>query len=168
MTLFNIEVLVVDDHALTRNLVTEILHTARCRVRTASDGVEAFDLIVREAPSIVISDLEMPNDGLSLLANIRRSPRSPDPTLPVIAMTSLTDKNTVLSLRDAGANEVISKPFSPQTVLGRVAAIIDQPRLFVRMPDYVGPDRRRKRTAGYDGPLRRSGERQVQQEALEL
>jgi DNA-binding response OmpR family regulator len=100
----------------------------------------------------------MPLDGLSLLTKIRRAANSPDPTLPVIVMTSLTDLKRVTALRDAGASEVIAKPFTARAVLARVAALIDSPRDFIRVRQYVGPDRRRRSDPGYAGPFRRSGD----------
>jgi DNA-binding response OmpR family regulator len=159
MALRSIEVLVVDDHRLPRDLVSEVLKVLNANIRHAEDGGEAFDLIVRKPPHLVITDLQMPLDGIGLLRNIRRSPRSPDPTLPVIVMTSLTDRTTVMALRDAGAHEVICKPFSARIVLERVAAVIDHPRPFVRSPQYAGPCRRRRTDPAYDGPERRASDR---------
>jgi two-component system chemotaxis response regulator CheY len=159
MALRNIEALVVDDHRLPRDLIAEVLKALNANVRHAEDGGEAFDLIVRKPPHLVITDLQMPLDGIGLLHNVRRSPRCPDHTLPVIAMTSLTDRTTVCALRDAGADEVISKPFSVRIVLERVAAVIEHPREFIRTPRYVGPCRRRRSDAAYQGPRRRASDK---------
>ena len=161
MALMSIDVVVCDDHRLTRGLVAEMLNSLRATIRQVEDGAEAFDEIVRSPPHLVIADLHMPIDGLTLLRHIRRSPRSPDPTLPVIAMTSLTDRKTVLALRDAGAHEVICKPFSTQIVLGRIASVIDFSRQFIRTASYVGPCRRRRPNAPYKGPLKRATDHQT-------
>ena len=158
MTLANLDVLIVDDHRLTRNLVAEILASLQSRVRMASDAAAAFDEVVRLPPDIVISDLHMPVSGHFLINNIRKSPRSPDPTLPIIAMTSMTNRKTVLGLRDSGANEVICKPFTAKVVLSRIAAVIDIRREFVRASAYVGPCRRRRGQDAPDRPLRRAGD----------
>ncbi len=152
-----LNVLVVDDHKIMRTIVGEIIKAIGCKtVRFAEDGAEAFDEIVAFPPDIAIIDLEMPHDGISLLKKIRRAPTSPDPTLPVIVMTSLTHLKTVLAVRDAGATEIVGKPFTPQAILSRVAAVIDHPRTFVRSDAFVGPDRRRAADKDYGGPWRRT------------
>lgn len=151
-----LDILVADDHRLTRDIVSEVLKTIDCRrVRFVEDGARAVSEIVASPPDIAIIDFDMPSDGLSVLQFVRRSPACPDPTMPVIVMTSLTAPQRVVTLRDAGVNEVITKPFSAQIVLAKLAAVIDRPRRFIRSTNYVGPCRRRRATANYAGPLRR-------------
>lgn len=145
---------------MMRTIVGQIIKAIGCKsVRFAEDGDEAFDEIVSYPPDIAIVDLQMPHDGLSLLKKIRRGAESPDPTLPVIVMTSLTHRKTVLAVRDAGATEILGKPFTPAAILTRVAAIIDHPRSFVRCAAFVGPDRRRGCDQDFAGPWRRSDDR---------
>jgi len=153
----NLKLLVVDDHKIMRTIVGQIIKAIGCKtVRFAEDGDEAFDDIVSFPPDIAIIDLEMPHNGLSLLKKIRRGAESPDPTLPVIVMTSLTHRKTVLAVRDAGATEILGKPFTPAAILSRVAAVIDHPRAFIRCATFVGPDRRRAADQDFAGPWRRS------------
>ncbi len=162
MSIKQLEVLVADDHRLTRDMVGQVLKAFECkRVRFVADGADAFSEIISFPPDIAIIDYDMPLDGLSLLTKIRRAANSPDPTLPVIVMTSLTDLKRVRTLRDAGASEVIAKPFTAAAVLSRVAALIDNPRDFVRGPTFVGPDRRRRASPGYKGPFRRACDESV-------
>ena len=138
-------------------MIGQVLKAMECkRVRFVSDGADAFSEIVNFPPDIAIIDYDMPLDGLSLLTKIRRAANSPDPTLPVIVMTSLTDLKRVRALRDSGASEVIAKPFNAAAVLSRVAALIDNPRTFIKTPTFIGPDRRRRTAPGYAGPFRRS------------
>jgi two-component system chemotaxis response regulator CheY len=137
-------------------MLAEILQPIKCKsVRFCADGAEAFDLIRASSPDIAIVDLEMPVDGLDLLRKIRRAARTPDPTLPVIMMTSRTDLQRVLAIRNAGANEIIRKPFTPAAVLARIASVIDHPRAFVTDGGFVGPDRRRSGSGSHRGPFRR-------------
>lgn len=160
MSLRKLEVLVADDHRLTRDMVGQVLRTLECkRVRFVADGANAFSEIIEFPPDIAIIDYDMPLDGLSLLTKIRRAANSPDPSLPVIVMTSLTDLKRVRNLRDAGASEVIAKPFNAAAILSRMAALIDHPRAFIQTRSFVGPDRRRRAVQGYAGPLRRSSDR---------
>jgi DNA-binding response OmpR family regulator len=159
LSIRHLDILVVDDHKFTRVILGEILKATECkRVRFCADGAEAFDLIREQAPDIALVDLEMPVDGLDLLRKIRRGARSPDATLPVIMMTSMTDQKRVLAIRNEGATEVIKKPFTAGTVLERIAAVIDHPRAFVKSSAFVGPDRRRAAGIHYAGPRRRASD----------
>ena len=162
MSIRELEVLVADDHRLTRDMVGQVLKVLECkRVRFVCDGAAAFSEIISEPPDIAIIDYDMPLDGLALLTKIRRAANSPDPTLPVIVMTSLTDVNRVRALRDSGVNEVLAKPFNAIAVLSRVAALIDHPRQFIRTRTFIGPDRRRRLAANYAGPFRRASDSNV-------
>jgi DNA-binding response OmpR family regulator len=156
MSIKQLDVLIADDHSLTREMIGQVLKAVQCKqVRFVADGADAFFEIINAAPDIAIIDYDMPLDGLSLLTKIRRAANSPDHTLPVIVMTSLTDLKRVRSLRDAGASEVIAKPFTAAVVLSRVAALIDNPRPFIHNRTFIGPDRRRRTAPGYAGPYRR-------------
>lgn len=160
MSIRQLEVLVADDHQLTRDMIGRVLSALDCkRVRYAADGAEAFLQIIDAPPDLAIVDYHMPLDGIALLHKVRRAANSPDQTLPVIVMTSLTDRKRIEALRDAGANEIIAKPFTPAAVLSRMAAVIDSPRPFVAASHFIGPCRRRRPDPHYTGPLRRAGER---------
>ena len=159
MSTRQLDILVADDHRLTRDIVGEILLAIDCtRVRYVEDGASAVSEIMAAAPDIAIVDYDMPFDGLSVLEFVRRSTASLDDALPIIVMTSLTARKRVLALRDAGANEILTKPFTARTILSRIAAVIDTPRPFIRTPNFVGPDRRRNQSIGYTGPLRREAD----------
>jgi DNA-binding response OmpR family regulator len=160
MLINQLDVLVADDHRLTRDMIGQVLSALDCRhVRYVADGADAFMEIVASPPHLAIIDYHMPLDGLALLEKVRRAANSPDQSLPVIVMTSLTDRKRVMAFRDAGATEIIAKPFTAAAVLGRVAAVIDHPRPFIRTRGYVGPCRRRRSDPEYNGPLRRAADR---------
>lgn len=162
MSIEKLDVLVVDDHKMIREMIRHVLSALDCRrVRNVADGGAAFAEILAVPPDLVICDLHMPLDGLQLLKQVRRSPKSPDPALPIIIMTSLTDRKRIEALRDAGATEIIAKPFTAAAVLSRIAAVIDTPRPFVTTRNYVGPCRRRRADPNYVGPLRRAGDKMV-------
>ena len=157
MSIKHLEVLVADDHKLTRDMIGQVLKALECkRVRFVADGADAFSEIINFPPDIAIIDYDMPLDGLSLLTKIRRAANSPDPTLPVIVMTSLTVWKRVSALRVSGASEVIAKPFNAAAVLSRIAALIENPRDFIRTRNFIGPDRRRRTDVNYSGPFRRA------------
>jgi hypothetical protein len=60
--------------------------------------------------------------------------------------------------RDVGVNEFLSKPVTAKGVLERLNRVVENPRAFVRTPDYFGPDRRRRSDPSYEGPKRRSSD----------
>ncbi|MEI9889892.1 MAG: response regulator [Caulobacteraceae bacterium] len=146
--------LVADDHKLTREMIGHVLSALECkRVRFVPDGAAAFVEIVNAPPDLAIVDFHMPLDGLQLLNKVRRAANSPDSALPVIVMTSLTDRKRIEALRDAGATEIIAKPFTAAAVLSRIAAVIDSPRPFIATRAFIGPCRRRGRIRNTPGPI---------------
>jgi DNA-binding response OmpR family regulator len=162
MLIKQLDVLVADDHKLTRDMIGQVLSALDCRrVRYAEDGADAFTEILSAPPDLAIVDYHMPLDGLALLEKVRRAANSPDQTLPVIVMTSMTDLKRVMAFRDAGATEIVAKPFTAASVLARVAAVIDSPRPFIQTRGYVGPCRRRRPDPDYAGPFRRASDKGV-------
>ncbi|HEY4029495.1 MAG TPA: response regulator [Caulobacteraceae bacterium] len=157
MSINQLDVLVADDHKLTRDMIGQVLSALDCRkVRFVADGADAFTEIIAAPPDLAIVDYHMPLDGLALLEKVRRAANSPDQSLPVIVMTSMTDLKRVMAFRDAGATEIVAKPFTAASMLSRVAAVIDSRRPFVRGGGFVGPCRRRRADPEYAGPLRRA------------
>ena len=65
----------------------------------------------------------------------------------------------MLEARDAGVTEFLVKPVSAKALVDRLRTVIERQRMFVRAESYTGPDRRRRTTAGYKGPLRRDTDR---------
>jgi two-component system, chemotaxis family, chemotaxis protein CheY len=162
MSFKQLDVLVVDDHKLTREMIGHVLSALECkRVRFCPDGAAAFVEIVNAPPDLVITDFHMPLDGLQLLNKVRRGANSPDAALPIIVMTSLTDRKRIEALRDAGATEIIAKPFTAAAVLSRIAAVIDTPRPFITARTFIGPCRRRRADPDYTGPARRANDQTV-------
>src|SRR3954467_1409227 len=105
-----IKVLVVDDSALVRQILVEILKTARDIevVGTASDPFAARERIKETNPDVLTLDVEMPRmDGLTFLANLMRLR-----PMPVVMVSSLTEKGCETTLRalELGAVDFVSKP----------------------------------------------------------
>lgn len=126
------------------------------RVLTARNGEEGFELFCKENPDIVVADWMMkPMDGISLARRVRNDAISPNQFVPFILMTGFSERRRVEQARDAGVTEFLVKPFNARDLYRRIAQIIERPRKFVRSEDFFGPDRRRKRMQGYEGPRRR-------------
>ena len=73
----------------------------------------------------------------------------------MIILSGHSEERSVVAARDAGANEFCKKPLTVASLVGKIAAVINHPRIFVRSEDYTGPDRRRQSQYGYAGEERR-------------
>lgn len=159
LDLSRLQFLIVDDNDFMRRLLRELLRAMDCKpdhIRFAANGRDALQ-VMRDYPiDIVICDINMrPMDGREFTAYIRRGSGSPDPHVPIIVCTGHAEIGHICAARDAGANEILRKPITINSIYERIRAIIERPRPFIRSKDYYGPDRRR-RDEPFDGPDRRS------------
>ncbi|MQA90090.1 MAG: response regulator [Gemmatimonas sp.] len=116
-------ILVVDDEPDISALVAYHLAREAYRVRTASNGQEALSAMEAEVPDLVVLDLMLPGlSGLEVLREIRRQEAWKD--VPVILLTAKKEEVDRLEGLRLGADDYVSKPFSPQEVVLRVAAVL--------------------------------------------
>ncbi|MGH8016036.1 MAG: response regulator [Candidatus Zixiibacteriota bacterium] len=109
-----ITILVVDDEAMIRNLLENILTKEGYKILLAKDGQEALDIVTAKKVDIVISDMKMPRmNGLDLLKSLKRE----RPEIGVVIMTGYGDKYSVKDALLLGADEYISKPFKSYEML---------------------------------------------------
>ena len=118
-------VLVVDDEPLVRDVVTRYLEHDGHRVVTAEDGDSARELIEREEPNLVLLDVMLPGetDGLALCRWIRSTSE-----LPVILLTARVDEADRIVGLELGADDYITKPFSPRELATRVKTVLRRAR----------------------------------------
>jgi two-component system phosphate regulon response regulator PhoB len=116
-------ILVVDDEPDIAALVVYHLARESYRVRTAGSGPEALAALEAEVPDLLLLDLMLPGlSGLEVLREIRRRPELHH--LPVILLTARSEeRDRVEGLRE-GADDYVPKPFSPQELVLRVAAVL--------------------------------------------
>ncbi len=117
------------------------------KIQRTGDGREALGLMENspEPIDLVIADWQMePMDGMAFLKHVRREFQGRAQQMPVIMCTAHTDLDRVVALRDAGANEVLTKPVSPAAVYERLTRTLIRPRPFVVSQTYIGPCRRRR------------------------
>jgi DNA-binding response OmpR family regulator len=113
-------VLVVDDEPIVRDVVVRYLEQEGYRTLQAGDGDTARALLEREQPSIVVLDLMLPGtDGLALCRWIRGRSQ-----LPVIMVTALGEEADRLTGLELGADDYLTKPFSPKELVARVKAVL--------------------------------------------
>jgi len=114
-------VLVVDDEPLVLDVVARYLERDGHRVITAADGDGALRMIEHEEPSLVLLDVMLPGktDGLDICRWIRSSSE-----LPVILLTARGDEADRIVGLELGADDYVTKPFSPRELASRVKTVL--------------------------------------------
>jgi DNA-binding response OmpR family regulator len=113
-------VLVVDDEPMVRDVLTRYLRLEGFEVTTADDGEAALTVFTAERPDLVLLDLMLPRiDGLEVFRRMRAS--SATPVIMLTARGEETDRVVGLEL---GADDYVTKPFSPREVIARVRAVL--------------------------------------------
>jgi len=120
-------ILVVDDEEDILELIRYNLERESYQVRTADSGLAAIRAIESSPPDLVVLDLMMPGvDGLQVTAQLRNAPLTAD--LPIIILTARdADEDVVVGLQ-AGADDYMTKPFTPAVLLARVEAVLRRRR----------------------------------------
>lgn len=119
-----IEILVVEDSATQARHLAQLLEAeGGFRVRVAGDGREGLREARRQAPTLIVTDIAMPNmDGFEMCREIKRDEALRD--IPVILLTSLSSLYDVIKGLDCGADNFIRKPFEGNYLLGRIRFIL--------------------------------------------
>ena len=113
-------ILVVDDEPKITQLVRDYLERAGFGVVTAADGREALMRARTEHPDLVVLDLGLPQlDGLDVTRRLRR-----DADVPIIMLTARDDETDKLIGLELGADDYVTKPFSPRELVARVRAVL--------------------------------------------
>jgi DNA-binding response OmpR family regulator len=118
-------VLVVDDEPIVRDVVARYLERDGHTILTADTGDEARALVEGEAPSLVVLDVMLPGetDGLALCRWIRATS-----DLPVILLTARGDEADRIVGLELGADDYVTKPFSPRELASRVKTVLRRAR----------------------------------------
>lgn len=132
-------ILVVDDEQDLVEAIRFHLERSKYKVSVASDGETAIDLAARERPDLVILDIMLPRvSGRDVIMALKAAPETR--SIPVIMLTALTSESDVVLGLHLGADDYVTKPFSLDVLLARVAAVL-----------------RRRATAGERDPVLRAG-----------
>ncbi|HEY8021987.1 MAG TPA: response regulator transcription factor [Thermoanaerobaculia bacterium] len=119
-----LKILIVDDDADLRGLVAYALRQAGYLVIEAADGAAALDAYEREEPALVILDVNLPRlSGFEVCRQIRRRAPAPGGT-PVMMLTVRGAEEDLVQGLDLGADDYLTKPFSPRALLARVRALL--------------------------------------------
>ena len=116
----NYTVLVVDDDRKIVELVQLYLEKDGYRVLVAHDGLQALELARRKRPDLIVLDLLLPDlDGLDVCRILQAESK-----IPIIMLTARTTEDDRLTGLDIGADDYITKPFSPRELMARVRAVL--------------------------------------------
>lgn len=117
------KVLIVEDTALTREMVKDTLSTENFTVVEAKDGLEGIRIAYEENPNLIILDVVMPRmDGFALCKILSQGSETRD--IPIIMLTSKTSPTDVKKGLEAGAVDYIKKPFDKVELLARVESAL--------------------------------------------
>lgn len=117
------KILIVEDERDIADLVGFNLERAGYAVMKAHDGITGAETAIRERPDLVILDLMLPGkDGYGVFKELRRDSRSRD--IPVIMLTARAQTEDRIQGLEAGADDYLTKPFSPKELMLRVQAVL--------------------------------------------
>jgi two-component system, OmpR family, response regulator ResD len=120
----NARVLVVDDDLTVAEVVGDYLRDAGLETRHAPDGQSALSLAEEWSPDLVVLDLMLPGiDGLEVCRRLRAA-RDGQPPVPVIMLTALDEEGDRVLGLETGADDYVTKPFSPRELALRVQAVL--------------------------------------------
>lgn len=117
------KVLVAEDVAVMANYISDIVSSQGYQVIRAKDGREALLLAKGERPDLVLTDIMMPQmDGLKLLEKLKEDPTTR--SIPVVVISSVADRESVLKALKLGASDFIAKPFKPNQLIEKLKNIL--------------------------------------------
>ena len=116
-------VLIVDDSALARRNLRQILESANCEVDEAEDGLSALERYFLEKPDVVLLDLVMRGMyGLDVLEKLRQL----DPLAKVVVVSADVQTSSQQLVDQAGAKAFITKPFDREEIIGTLKAVLGE------------------------------------------
>ncbi len=116
-------ILIVEDEQDIADLIGFNLQRAGYEVLKAHDGIEGTETAMRERPDLIVLDLMLPGrDGYAVFRELRRDPRTVG--IPVIMLTARAQTEDRIQGLEAGADDYLTKPFSPKELMLRVQAIL--------------------------------------------
>lgn len=132
-------VLIVDDEAAIREMIAVALQMAGYRCLEAENAQAAHAIVVDHRPDIILLDWMMPDvSGIELARRLKRETAYAD--IPIIMLTARSEEDNKIQGLEAGADDYITKPFSPRELIARLKAVL-----------------RRTATAGIDEPIEVEG-----------
>ncbi len=158
--LYEEKILIIEDDSDISELVQYNLEREGYNVLAAHDGELGYTQAVQHRPSLIILDLMLPGlDGLTVCKNLRAHPDTKD--IPIVMLTAKNEESDVIVGLEIGADDYVSKPFSPKELIARIRAVLRRPQTQLKetLPSstlLVGPisiDMERHQVALHGQPL---------------
>jgi DNA-binding response OmpR family regulator len=119
------KILIIEDDRAVQRALNRLFESEGYGVDIKADGKSALEAFRAEAPAAIVLDLRLPvMSGKDVCREIKRE----NPTLPIIVLSALTDVTDKVLLLELGADDYVTKPFSPKELLARVRAAIRRTR----------------------------------------
>ncbi|MBM3863095.1 MAG: response regulator transcription factor [Verrucomicrobia bacterium] len=134
-------ILIIEDEPDIGELIGFNLRRAGYEVLTSHDGIEGTEAALRERPDLIVLDIMLPGrDGYGVFRELRRDPRGV--SIPVILLTARAQTEDRIQGLEAGADDYLTKPFSPKELLLRVKAVLKRSEAPTAVADFIlGPFR---------------------------
>lgn len=117
------KILVVEDDGDIREMLRVWFSKEGFPFSSASTGEEALSLIEKDCPDLIVLDLMLPGmDGLEVARRLKKDPKLN--TIPIVMLTARTEESEILDGYDAGADDYVTKPFSPRVLAARVETLL--------------------------------------------
>ncbi len=140
-----------------RHLVREMLHGVNLAslefVTAIPDALPALSAMPCDL--ILLEVIEPVSAAVSFVELVRKAKKPINGTMPIIVSHGQLEEGSAELLRDAGVTELLPMPVSRKTLLEAMTTSLKNPRQFIAVPTYRGPDRRRGQSSDYKGPKRR-------------
>ena len=118
------QILIVEDDKAVRNLIATTLETREYAYHTAENGAAALLEAVSRPPDVMILDLGLPDmDGVEIIKKVREWS-----SLPIIVVSARSEESDKIGALDAGADDYLTKPFSPEELLARLRVLLRKPQ----------------------------------------
>ena len=152
-----VKILIVDPNIHLGKILETIFRGFGTRKIThAVNAREGLEIIHRGNIDIVVTTYMMEMmDGVEFVRHMRLKGSGDKRFIPVIMLTSHTERYRIERARDAGVTEVCAKPVTAQELFRKLVQVVDLPRPFIHAETFFGPDRRRNKTR-YAGTERRA------------
>jgi phosphoserine phosphatase RsbU/P len=117
----NAEILIVDDDALSRKILAQVLTSAGYNCQVCGDGAEALELIRARPPSLLLLDFDMPGpNGAEVLRQLRSDQHQAISQVPAIMLTAHGSEESEISCLQAGADDFVTKPINAAVLRARI------------------------------------------------
>src|SRR5467141_1294619 len=118
---FHIEILVVDDDAMSRRVLAQLLTAAGYKCRVCKDGSEALEIVHATPPTLLLLDFDMPGlNGAEVLKRLRSDRNPAVARIPTIMLTAHGSEKSEVSCLQAGADDFVTKPVNASVLRARI------------------------------------------------